>query len=144
LSPKCIIIFSFIANVLLHQLCFIVSAVITYLITPCSHVATIMLPCCHLAALMPPPPPLYYCRYTAATTRLLPSPRCHVRPHVTTKLPPLPLPPCRHHHRHHCQHCQAATATTKLPPLPLSTLRDKFDNEKEFCNMTDIDFVRHS
>ncbi len=36
------------------------------------------------------------------------------------------------------------TAATKLQPLPLSTLQDKFDNEKEFCNMTDIDFVRLS
>ncbi len=36
------------------------------------------------------------------------------------------------------------TAATKLPPTPLSTLQDKFDNEKEFCNMTDIDFVRLS
>jgi hypothetical protein len=55
------------------------------------------------------------------------------------------LPPsCRHHHRHHCQRCQAATAATKLPLLPLSTLRDKFDNEKEFCNTTDIDFIQLS
>jgi hypothetical protein len=38
----------------------------------------------------------------------------------------------------------AKTAATKLPPLPLSTLQDKFDNEKEFCNMTDIDFVQLS
>ncbi len=29
-------------------------------------------------------------------------------------------------------------------PLPLSTLRDKFDNEKELCNMTDIEFVQLS
>jgi hypothetical protein len=36
------------------------------------------------------------------------------------------------------------TAATKLPQLPLSTLQDKFDNEKEFCNMTDKDFIRLS
>ncbi len=36
------------------------------------------------------------------------------------------------------------TPATKLPPLLLSTLHDKFDNEKELCNMTDIDFVQLS
>jgi hypothetical protein len=36
------------------------------------------------------------------------------------------------------------TPATKLPPLLLSTLYDKFDNEKELCNMTDIDFVQLS
>jgi hypothetical protein len=36
------------------------------------------------------------------------------------------------------------TAATKLPLLPLSTLLDKFDNEKEFCNLTDVDFVQLS
>ncbi len=35
-------------------------------------------------------------------------------------------------------------AATKLPLLPLSTLQVKFDNEKEFCNMTDRDFVQLS
>jgi hypothetical protein len=79
-----------------------------------------------------------YCHHTAATTTLLPPLHCRVRHHVTTKLPPPPLPPC-HHHRHHLRwRCQAVTAATKLPPLPLSTLQDKFDDEKEFCNMTDI------
>jgi hypothetical protein len=62
---------------------------------------------------------------------------CRLHHHVTPKLPPLPLTP-RRHHRH--PHCQAAAATTKLLPLPLSTLQDMFDNEKEFCKMTDIDF----
>jgi hypothetical protein len=52
-------------------------------------------------------------------------------------LPPLSLTP-RHHH---ClRHCQAAAAATKLLQLPLSTLQDKFDNEKEFCKITDVDF----
>jgi hypothetical protein len=84
----------------------------------------------------------HYCHHTAATTKLLPPLRCHVCRHVTTKLPPLPLPPhCRHHHP---RRCQAAIATTKLLPLPLSTLQDKFDNEKKFCNMTVIDFVQLS
>ncbi len=36
------------------------------------------------------------------------------------------------------------TTATKLPPLPLSILHAKFDNEKELCNMTDIDFVQLS
>jgi hypothetical protein len=71
----------------------------------------------------------------------LPPPRCRARRHVTTKLLPPPLPPRCRHRRHHHWHCQAATAATKLPQLPLSTLQDKFDNEEEFCNMTDIDFV---
>jgi hypothetical protein len=121
-----------------------------YLITPHSHDATIMLPCCRHAALMRPPPPLYCrrhpklprcCRHTAATATLLPPPRCCLCCHIATKLLSLPLPP----HRCHChRRCQAATAATKLPPLPLSTLQDRFDNEKEFCKMTDIDFVRLS
>jgi hypothetical protein len=46
--------------------------------------------------------------------------------------------------RHHYWHCQAAAATTKLLPLPLSTLQDMFDNEIEFCKMTDVDFVQLS
>jgi hypothetical protein len=81
------------------------------------------------------------------TTTLLPPPCCHVCHPVTIKLLPSPLPPHRRHrhHRHHCHwYCQAAAAATKLPLLPLSTLRDKFDNEKEFCNMTEVDFVRLS
>ena len=36
------------------------------------------------------------------------------------------------------------TPATKLPPSLLSTLHDKFDNEKELCNMTDIDFIQLS
>jgi hypothetical protein len=36
------------------------------------------------------------------------------------------------------------TPATNLSPSPLSTLHDKFDNEKELCNMTDIDFVQLS
>jgi hypothetical protein len=114
-----------------------------------------MLPpsCCHAAALQhwyrhhcryaaAAPMLPHYCCHTAVTTRLLPPPRCCVRRRVTTKLPPLPLPPRCRHCCHHRQRCQATTAATKLLPLPLSTLQDKFDNEKEFCNMTDIDFVR--
>jgi hypothetical protein len=54
---------------------------------------------------------------------------------VTTKLPSPPLPP-RHRHCHH-----HTTASTKLPLLPFSTLQDKFDNEKEFCNTADIDCI---
>jgi hypothetical protein len=75
---------------------------------------------------------------------LLPPPRCHVRHCVTTKLSPPPLPPHCHHHHHRHRRCQAVTAATKLLLLPLSTLRDKFDDEKEFCNMTHIDFVQLS
>ncbi len=78
------------------------------------------------------------CRHPATTARLLPPPQCRVCRHVTTKLPPPPLPPCRCHHCH--RHCQDATAAAKLPPLSLSTLWDRFDDEKEFCKMTDIDF----
>jgi hypothetical protein len=74
----------------------------------------------------------------------LPPLRCRVRQCVTTKLPPPPLPPRRRNCRHHHRRCQAATATTKLLPLLLSSLQDKFDNEKEFYNMTDIDFVQLS
>jgi hypothetical protein len=85
-----------------------------------------------------------YCRHITATAMLLPPLRCHVCRCVTIKLPPPPLPPhCRHRH-HRPRRCQAAAAATKLLPLPLSTLQDKFDNEKEFCNMTDIDFVQLS
>ncbi len=130
--PKCIVIFSFIAKVLLHHLCFIISLVITYLIIPCSHVTTIVLPCCCLAALIPPPPPLC-CRRHPNADRV-----CR----HTTKLPPPLLPPCRRHLHHHRQHCQPATASTKLPPLPLSMMQDKFDNEKEFCNNADIDCIQ--
>ncbi len=126
-----------------------------YLITPHSHVATIMLPCCRRAALLPPSPPLWCCcchhaatlmpphcrhRYAVVATAL-PPPRCRLHRRVTPKLPPLPLTPCRRHRR---RHCQAATVTTKLLPLPLSTLQDMFDNEKEFCKMTDVDFFRLS
>ncbi len=94
-----------------------------------------MLPCCCLATLIPPPPPLCCRRRPNANP---------VRCHVTIKLPPLPLPPfCRHRHHHH-RRCQPTTASTKLPPLPLSTLQDKFDNEKEFCNNADIDCVQLS
>ncbi len=115
--------------------CFIISLVITYLIIPCSHVTTIVLPYYRLAALIPPTPPLC-CRRRPNTGRV----HCH----VTTKLPPPPLlPRCCHHH-HHRWHCQPATASTKLPLLPLSTLQDKFDNEKEFCNNADIDCVQLS
>jgi hypothetical protein len=85
-----------------------------------------------------------YCRHTVATTTLLPPPHYRVRCRVTTKLPPLPLPPHRRHRCHRCRHCQPATAATKLPPLPLSILQDKFDNEKEFCNNEDVDFVQPS
>jgi hypothetical protein len=35
-------------------------------------------------------------------------------------------------------------ASTKLLLLLFSTLQDKFDNEKEFCNNADIDCVRLS
>ncbi len=76
-----------------------------------------------------------YCCHTSSTTKLLLPPRCRVCRRVTTKLPPLPLPP-RHHHRHHRRRrCQAATAATKLLLLLLS---------KEFYNMTDIEFVQLS
>ncbi len=75
-------------------------------IIPCSHVATIMLPCCHLAALIPPPPPLCCCRRPNGG---------RVHRCVTTKLPSPPLPPCRRHCHHHHRHCQPATASTKLP-----------------------------
>ena len=77
------------------------------------------------------------CRHTAAITLLLPPPRCCLCCCVATKLPPPPLPPCRRHRRHHCQ---AAASAAKLPPLRLSTLWDRFDDEKEFWKMTDIDF----
>ncbi len=101
-------------------------------IIPRSHVATIVLPCCRLATLIPPPPPLCCPRHPNADRV------CH---HVTTKLPPVPLPPHRRHRHHHRWRCQPTTASTKLPPLPLSTLQDKFDNEKEFCNNADIDCI---
>ncbi len=104
-------------------------------IIPRSHVATIVLQCCCLAALIPPPPPLCCCCRPNAG---------HVRRHVTTKLPQPPLPLRRRHRHHHRQRCQPATASTKLPPLPLSTLQDKFDNDKEFCNNADIDCVQLS
>ncbi len=89
----------------------------------CAATATTMLPRC--------------CRHTATTATLLPLLCCCLNRRVTPKLPPLPLTP----RRCHChQHCQAAAAATKLPPLPLSTLQDMFDNEKKFCNMTNVDF----
>ncbi len=104
-------------------------------IIPRSHVTTIVLSCCHLAALILPP--LLLC--------------CRCRPNagcvcccVTTKLPPPPLPPCHRHHHHHRRHGQPATASTKLLPLPLSTLQDKFDDKKEFCNNADIDCIQLS
>ncbi len=131
-SPKCIVIFSFIAKVLFHQLCFI-NLIIIYLIIPHSHVATIMLPCCCLAALILPPP-LLCCRRRFNAS--------YVRRRVTTKLPTAPLPPCCHPCHHHHQHCQPATTSTKLPPSLLSKLQDKFDNEKEFCNNADIDCIQ--
>ncbi len=96
----------------------------------CAAAATTMLPCC--------------CHYPAATATQLPLPRCWLRRGVATKLLPLPLPP---HHRHHSRCCQAAAAAAaaaKLPPLPLSTLWDSFDNEIEFCKMTDVDFFQIS
>ncbi len=77
------------------------------------------------------------CLHTAATAMLLPLPLCGLCCNVVTKLLPPQLPPrCRHRRR--C--CQAATITTKLPPMPLSTLWDRFDDGKELCKMTDIDF----
>jgi hypothetical protein len=84
------------------------------------------------------------CRHITAPATLLPPLHCRVCRSVTIKLLPPPLPPhCRH--CHHCrQCCQASAAATKLPLLPLSTLQDKFDNEKELCNMTDVDFVQLS
>jgi hypothetical protein len=85
-----------------------------------------------------------YCRHITTIATLLPPPRCRVCCRVTLKLPPSPLPPHCHHCHHRCWRCQAAAATTKLLPLPLSTLQDKFDNEKEICNMTDVDFIRLS
>jgi hypothetical protein len=88
-----------------------------------------MLPCCRLAALMPPPLPLCCRRHPNAG---------RVCRRVTTKLPPMSLPPRHHHRHHHRRHCQPATASTKLPSSPLSTLQDKFDNEKEFCYNADI------
>ncbi len=81
------------------------------------------------------------CRHTAATATLLPPPRCRLCPRVATKLPPPPLQPCCHHHH---RRCQAANAAAKLPPLPLSTLWDSFDDEKEFCKMTEVDFFQLS
>jgi hypothetical protein len=88
-----------------------------------------VLPCCHLAALIPPPPPLC-CRHHPNAGRV------HRR--VITKLPSPPLPPRRRHCHHH------TTASTKLPWLLFSTLQDKFDNEKEFCNNADIDCIQLS
>ncbi len=85
-----------------------------------------------------------YCRHITATATLLQSLRCRVCRHVTIKLLPQPLAPHRHHRHHRYQSCQAAAAATQLLLLPLSSLQDKFDNEKEICNMTDIDFVRLS
>jgi hypothetical protein len=125
----------FYCQVLLHQLCFIINLIITYLIIPRFHVATIVLPCSRLATLIPPSL-LLCCRRRPNADRV-----CH---HVTIKLPLPPLPPRRCHRHHHRRRCQPTTASTKLPLLPLSTLQDKFDNEKEFCNNADIDCVQLS
>ncbi len=92
----------------------------------CAAAATTMLPRC--------------CCYTTATATLLPLP--HYRLHRdATKLPPPPLSPrpC-----HCCCHCQAAAAAAKLPQLLLFTLWDRFNDEKEFCKMRDVDFFQHS
>jgi hypothetical protein len=88
-----------------------------------------MLSCCCFAALILPPP-LLCCRRRSNAGR--------VNRRVTTKLSPLSLLPRRRHRHHH------ATASTKLLPLPLSTLRDKFDNEKEFCNNAGTDYIQLS
>jgi hypothetical protein len=77
------------------------------------------------------------CCHTNATNMLLLPLHCPLRLHVTTNLLPPPLPP----HRCQChRHCQAAAAAAKLQLLPLSTLWDRFDDEKEFCKMADVDF----
>jgi hypothetical protein len=68
-SPKCVIIFSFVAKVLLHQLCFIISLLN-----------------------MLPPPPLSYPQAAATTTDIMLPPllwalqscRCH---HQTAAIP---------------------------------------------------------
>ncbi len=96
--------------------------------------------CCRYAAPAATMLPCCYC-HTTPITKLLPPPHCYVRHHVATKLPPPPLPPC--HCWHRCCCCQAAV-TTKLLLLPLFTLHDRFDDEKEFCKMTDIDFFQLS
>jgi hypothetical protein len=87
-----------------------------YLTTPHSHVAAVMLPCCHCAALLPPLPPLC-CRHRRrhAATPLLP--RCHYCYAVTTATL-LPLLPC-------CHQAAATTTATMLPPLlpPLPSCR---------------------
>ncbi len=122
-----------------------------YPITPYSHVVTIMLPWCHQTALLTPLLPLccHHChnamlpccyRHTTAIAMLLPPPRYCVHSHVATKVPPPPVPPPRHHR----PHCSQAATTTKLLPLPLSTLCNRFDDEKEFCKMTDVDFFELS
>ncbi len=82
-----------------------------YLITPHSHVATIMLPCCHRAALLLPSQPVC-CRCCHHAATLLP-PHCRHRYAVAAAaLPPPPL----------CYHQAAATATATTPPPPLPLL----------------------
>jgi hypothetical protein len=78
------------------------------------------------------------CHHTAATATLFPPLRCRLCCRVATKLPPPPLPPRCCHHRHR-RHCQAAPATAKLQLSPSPTLWDRFDDEKEFCKMKDVD-----
>ncbi len=116
----------------------------------------LMLPlsCCHAVAMQHCRPHCGRCAATAATmlprrcrhpattiAMLPPPPRCSLPCSITIKLPQLPLLLRRRHCR--C-HCQAATATTKLPPLSPSTLWDRFDDEKELCKMTDVDFFQLS
>ncbi len=94
----------------------------------CAAATTPILPCC--------------CPHTAATTMLVLPLCCHLCSRVATTLPPPPLPP-RCHHR--CRRrCQAAAAAAKLPPSSLSTLWDRFDDEKELCKMTGVDFFQLS
>jgi hypothetical protein len=90
------------------------------MLPPCSTIAAItaavllpLLPCCRTAAATLLPPLRFCGRHAAASAAVLP-------------------PSCRR--------CQAAAAATKLTPLPLFILQDRFDNEKEFCTMTDVDF----
>ncbi len=82
-------------------------------LTPHSHVATVILPCCRCAALVPPPLPLC-CRHCHHAATLLPPP-CPHRYAVVTYLPPcchqaatvaklpLPSPSCQYCHYLHCK-----------------------------------------